>query len=435
HLLSSSSTSSHHHPPPLIIIHLLSSSPIHHRLIRHLLTVTKILGVATAVSGVAGSAHQPPTQDVVLVSAGLGNHCNESMFGYEVPLFQDRCVAMPPFNILRSRTIYADHAPDDPSNLGVVRCVLGGFTDRFCDPYNGFIIEELVGQDQQEPVEMVAAICKLEIPPGGTPLRSLMWTCSDTPPLDNVPRIYPTKPDVPDTDNDTTTIIVARSTSGSSEAFDFVNAGRLRDHVTLAPADSTDCNSAQHRDTDTKIHGHCHSFKKPFFSASATISRGQHPRINKGDDCSVLVFSDNKCKNNGVELIDLNDQAALGVCHNAYLYGDLPAHSWMWLCKREIINSHLGSGSGTLSSSEDSSSEDISTSINSMECSTTTQYGTTTRVFTDLITNTHVSTAVVTKTTTNIKTNTDVVTHHHTKVVPFSSTFKVCNVEVHHSEL
>ncbi|KAI5217126.1 hypothetical protein AUEXF2481DRAFT_3656 [Aureobasidium subglaciale EXF-2481] len=400
--------------------------------------VSTVLSIAAAVAGVAGSAKQQVRSDTVLISTAEGKSCSLAMFGEEEYLPERACLPMDPFGLLRSRTVSADDHVD--RSIGTNRCVLAVFTDQFCTS-DGLIIEELEPTDSKNDITGDFAFCQLQSQPDDDLFQSVMWSCGDDinpgwQLSENATSPWPTNPDDvddDDDDDDADHIISARSiSSGSSNSSISVEATRLHDHVTLSPADNTECNSAQSRDTDTKKHGHCHSFKKPFLSARATISRGRITHFNKGHDCVALVFSDYKCKDNGIELIDLNDEAALGVCHNAYLYGNLPAHSWMWLCKREVINSHLGSSSDSDASSD---SDDVSTSFNNMDCSTTTQYGSSTRVLTDFITNTHVSTAVVTKTTTTIKTSTDVVAHHHTRVVPFSSAIKVCNVEVFHSEL
>ncbi|KAI5276672.1 hypothetical protein E4T47_00387 [Aureobasidium subglaciale] len=396
--------------------------------------VSFILGIAAAVSGVAGLvdspgsaetalAPLPPLHDTIELGFGTGKSCFSKSFSNFVHSEHKECEIAP----IRFKSL---DVTLHPALFGQLKdrkrpCVLTVFTDKYCKS-EGTQVAKL-----SAPTNPHTCYGNFAVEDVG--FHSYKWVCPGILHEESMDTSSDTESGITSTgDSDTSSTLIARSASDSLNTSDSVEATRLRDHVTLFPADSTECNSAQTRDTDTEMHGHCHGFKKPFLSARATISRGRITHFNKGHDCVALVFSDYKCKDNGIELIDLNDEAALGVCHNVYLYGDLPAHSWTWFCKREVINSHLGSGSDSDASSD---SDDVSTSFNNMDCSTTTQYGTSTRVLTDFITNTHVSTAVVTKTTTTIKTSTDVVAHHHTKVVPFSSAIKVCNVEVFHSEL
>ncbi|THW07157.1 hypothetical protein D6D24_09705 [Aureobasidium pullulans] len=223
-----------------------------------------------------------------------------------------------------------------------------------------------------------------------------------------------------------------------------------REKVVAAPADNRDCNSAEHRDTDTKVQNHCHKFDKPFVSLSVTRKSGHNNAINGQQPCYALVFTDYKCKVNGLKVVDLNDVSQLGVCHNLDDL-DRPAgsegvagHSWMWVCGQKSIDKHLPKNKKTPKIKDTSAitvNKDISTiTVNKdistttvvsvattiMDCSLTTELGFSTTASSNVITKTSIETSVA----THHVAHTHVITHIQSLMIPFSSTYSVCDVEV-----
>jgi hypothetical protein len=229
-----------------------------------------------------------------------------------------------------------------------------------------------------------------------------------------------------------------------------VDAEHRKDHVTVAPADNLNCNSAQNRDTDTKLQGHCHSFKKPFSSLQATVHRAdEDSKIGGSEPCSVLVFSDKKCSRDGAEIVDLNNTPALGVCHNVTLHhgkdhAAIAGHSWKWLCGRQSIDdclkpvAHHSKHHSKAHTSVVKSATKIVTATTSLACTMTTESAHYLDVHTSVVTLkpvTHTSTSVFTKTMTQIRTKlitsvaTDVSTVLHSVTKPYTTTYMVCDAE------
>lgn len=214
-----------------------------------------------------------------------------------------------------------------------------------------------------------------------------------------------------------------------------------REKVVAAPADNRDCNSAEHRDTDTKVQNHCHKFDKPFVSLSVTRKSGHNNAINGQQPCYALVFTDYKCKVNGLKVVDLNDVSQLGVCHNLDDL-DRPAgsegvagHSWMWVCGQKSIDKHLPKNKKTPKIKDTSAitvNKDISTTTvvsvatTIMDCCLTTELGFSTTASSNVITKTSIETSVA----THHVAHTHVITHIQSLMIPFSSTYSVCDVEV-----
>ncbi|KAG9552211.1 hypothetical protein KCU61_g1773, partial [Aureobasidium melanogenum] len=368
--------------------------------------------------------------DKVFISFGDTETCNDSFFSDEIRLFYNRCYPVDNWpevkgisTSLRARMVapsYMDHQPLD-------ECVLATFSDYSCTE-DGKIIADLSESVFHSDPGCVSAN---ELDEN---FDSFKWICSSM------------------IDEDWKTLGQPDDKTISARS---VDAELSRDHVTVAPADGPNCNSAQHRDTDTKVQGHCHSFDKPFSSLSATIKRADHSKVGGSEPCSVLVFSDNKCKKDGAEIVDLNNTAALGVCHNVTLHhgNDLvtpiAGHSWKWVCGRqqisECINGAIDSGSDTDTDTDDETTTTVKkgktftvTATTSLACSLTTEAAHSVDVVTSVITHkpvTHTITSVFTKTQLRVRTKlitsvaTAVSTVHHTLTKPFSTTYKVCDAE------
>ncbi|KAK6008665.1 hypothetical protein QM012_000568 [Aureobasidium pullulans] len=413
----------------------------------------KLTGVFTAITGVVAISGNASTTssdlltiptiksgdplndyDQVWVSAGVGEHCNITAFDNEIYLLHGHCRDMNiAFTTLRSRVIEGKF-----SVFPKVRCVLATFGDASCTN-DGAIIQQFSNPDDEDfPIRHSLSETCLEVytedEAQRTPARSMKWACGEdindewVDPFDN---------------DDDDHLISARS----------VDAGHRHDHVTVAPADGPNCNSAQHRDTDTKVQGHCHSFKKPFFSLSASIKRADHSKVGGSEPCSVLVFSDNDCKKDGAEIVDLNNTGALGVCHNVTLHNGndfvtpIAGHSWKWVCGRqqidECIHGAVDSGSETDTDMETTTVKKgktlTVTATTSLACSLTTEAAHSVDVVTSVITHkpvTHTITSVFTKTQLRVRTKlitsvaTAISTVHYTLTKPFSTTYKVCDAQV-----
>ncbi|KAG9897073.1 hypothetical protein KCU94_g10388, partial [Aureobasidium melanogenum] len=384
------------------------------------------------------------SQDRLTISLGNTASCDTASFGAEERLFYNACYAYPQVISARAR-----HIRDKRIRKLGDTCVLAAFEGSECTE-DGTIIAEIEQVEDISDPEDNTALCVYDgnlVDDEGDNFGALKWVCG--PGIDkdwqNPLGIDITYRD-PDSDfdNDTQSIF-ARS----------VDAELSRDHVTVAPADGPNCNSAQHRDTDTKVQGHCHSFNKPFSSLSATIKRAGHSKVGGSEPCSVLVFSDDKCKKDGAEIVDLNNTAALGVCHNVTLHhgNDLvtpiAGHSWKWVCGRqkinECINGAIDSGSDTDTDTDDETTTTVKkgktftvTATTSLACSLTTEAAHSVDVVTSVITQkpvTHTITSVFTKTQLRVRTKlitsvaTAVSTVHHTLTKPFSTTYKVCDAE------
>ncbi|KAG9953560.1 hypothetical protein KCU85_g965, partial [Aureobasidium melanogenum] len=363
--------------------------------------------------------------DTVLISFGDTDTCDESIFDDETRLLYNRCYVVQSQGRGVPTSLRARMAtPPSFEHLPLDECVLATFSDFSCTE-DGTIITDLTeGIFHAEPTCVSAS--ELE------DVLSYKFVCSSM-----IDEDWKTLGQPDDKS------IFARS----------VDAELSRDHVTVAPADGPNCNSAQHRDTDTKVQGHCHSFDKPFSSLSATIKRAGHSKVGGSEPCSVLVFSDNKCKKDGAEIVDLNNTAALGVCHNVTLHhgNDLvtpiAGHSWKWVCGRQKIKDCL---SGPADSDTDTDTDDETTTTvkkgktltvtatTSLACSLTTEAAHSVDVVTSVITHkpvTHTLTSVFTKTQLRVRTKlitsvaTAVSTVHHTLTKPFSTTYKVCDAE------
>ncbi|KAH0373135.1 hypothetical protein KCU65_g610, partial [Aureobasidium melanogenum] len=385
-------------------------------------------------------------KDQLMISLGNTGSCETASFGAEERLFYNACYAYP--QIISTR---AKHIRDE--EVGMVMfdtCVLAAFEDTECTE-DGTIIAELDPVADKEDPEENTAFCVYDtkvIEDNDNEFEALKWVCG--PGIDqdwaNPLDIEITYRDPnSDSDNDTQSIF-ARS----------VAAEFSRDHVTVAPADGPNCNSAQHRDTDTKVQGYCHSFDKPFFSLSASVKRADDSAIGGSQPCSVLAFSDNDCKKDGAEIVDLNNTAALGVCHNVTLHhgNDLvtpiAGHSWKWVCGRQKIKDCLSPDapkhhSKTSKHTTEASTTTVKkgktltvTATTSLACSLTTEAAHSVDVVTSVITHkpvTHTLTSVFTKTQLRVRTKlitsvaTAVSTVHHTVTKPFSTTYKVCDAE------
>ncbi|KAG9678040.1 hypothetical protein KCU99_g2425, partial [Aureobasidium melanogenum] len=362
------------------------------------------------------------SSDKVFVSLGDTEHCVNATFDGESRLFYDTCY---PFDASEFKSLSTRVTFGTAAHLVDHRCVLAAFDDDACAE-DGAIITNLK--------ETRGSECTFEQGLETGPYQSLKFVCDDM--IDDGWEDL-TEPDT----------ISARS----------VDAELSSDHVTVAPADGPNCNSVMHRDTDTKLQGHCHSFKKPFLSLSASIKeRADKSAIGGSQPCSVLVFSDNKCKKDGAEIVDLNNTAALGVCHNITLHhgNDLvtpiAGHSWKWVCGRQQINECLNGAidSGTDTDTDTDTDTETSTvkkgktftvtATTSLACSLTTEAAHSVDVVTSVITHkpvTHTITSVFTKTQLRVRTKlitsvaTAVSTVHHTLTKPFSTTYKVCDAE------
>ncbi|KAG9740174.1 hypothetical protein KCU73_g9285, partial [Aureobasidium melanogenum] len=388
-------------------------------------------------------------QDQVMISLGDTASCGTATFGAETRLFYNACT--PHFLILsaRARHIRGLTVKDLDDT-----CVLAAFDDTDCTE-DGTIIAELEQVDDRLDPDDNTALCvydKQASEDHEDDFMALKWVCGpgiekewDNP--RNISIAYPDPNSDSDSDDDTQ-LIFARS----------VDAELSRDHVTVAPADGPNCNSAMHRDTDTKVEGHCHSFEKPFLSLSASIKkRADDSAIGGSQPCSVLVFSDSDCKKDGAEIVDLNNTAALGVCHNVTLHhgNDLvtpiAGHSWKWVCGRQNIrdcinpkaskhhsktSKHHNKGASTTTVKKGKTL--TITATTSLACSLTTEAAHSLDVVTSVITHkpvTHTITSVFTKTQLRVRTKlimsvaTGVSTVHHTVTKPFSTTYKVCDAE------
>ncbi|KAH0159023.1 hypothetical protein KCU67_g7293, partial [Aureobasidium melanogenum] len=276
-------------------------------------------------------------QDRLMISLGNTASCDTASFGAEERLFYNACYAYPQVISARARHIRNKRI----RKLGDT-CVLAAFEGSECTE-DGTIIAEIEQVENISDPEDNTALCVYDgnlVDDEGDNFGALKWVCG--PGIDK-DWLNPLDIDItyrdPDSDFDfdfdnDTQLISARS----------VDAELSRDHVTVAPADGPNCNSAMHRDTDTKVEGHCHSFEKPFLSPSASIKkRADDSAIGGSQPCSVLVFSDSDCQKDGAEIVDLNNTAALGVCHNVTLHhgNDLvtpiAGHSWKWVCGRQNI--------------------------------------------------------------------------------------------------
>ncbi|KAH0354086.1 hypothetical protein KCU81_g1032, partial [Aureobasidium melanogenum] len=382
------------------------------------------------------------SQDRLMISLGNTGNCDTASFGPEERLFYNACYAYPQIISTRAR-----HIPDVRISDMDDTCVLAAFEGNDCTE-GGTIIAELEQVEDPRDPDDNTAVCVYDgklIDDDGDNFGALKWVCGPGIEKDwENPRNISIQYRDPDSDSDDDTqSIFARS----------VDAELSRDHVTVAPADGPNCNSAQHRDTDTKVQGHCHSFDKPFSSLSATIKRAGHSKVGGSEPCSVLVFSDNKCKKDGAEIVDLNNTGALGVCHNVSLHHGndavtpIAGHSWKWVCGRQKIKDCL---SGPADSDTDTDTDDETTTTvkkgktltvtatTSLACSLTTEAAHSVDVVTSVITHkpvTHTLTSVFTKTQLRVRTKlitsvaTAVSTVRHTLTKPFSTTYKVCDAE------
>ncbi|KAH0302771.1 hypothetical protein KCU74_g18120, partial [Aureobasidium melanogenum] len=385
--------------------------------------------------------------DQVWVSAGFGEYCNHTAFTVERFMVPNECKSEEfSFTNIRSRII--------PGEFGLIdreRCVLVTFSDTSCSE-DGAIIQDLRGASEEEDPSHTCLDLYTMDGPNRIEGQSMMLACGEDIEEEEWvdPFISPENEDPEDpndNDNDDDQLISTRS----------VDAELSSDHVTVAPADGPNCNSAMHRDTDTKVQGHCHSFKKPFLSLSASIKkRADDSAIGGSQPCSVLVFSDDDCKKDGAAIVDLNNTAALGVCHNVTLHhgNDLvtpiAGHSWKWVCGRQNINDCLNPKASKHHSKTSKHHSKASTTTvkksktftvtatTSLACSLTTEAAHSLDVVTSVITNepvTHTITSVFTKTQLRVRTKlitsvaTDVSTVHHTVTKPFSTTYKVCDAE------
>ncbi|KAG9665874.1 hypothetical protein KCU95_g18194, partial [Aureobasidium melanogenum] len=363
--------------------------------------------------------------DTVFISFGDTDTCDESIFDDETRLLYNRCYVVQSQGRGVPTSLRARMAtPSSFETLPLDECVLATFSDFSCTE-DGTIITDLTeGIFHAEPTCVSAS--ELE------DVLSYKFVCSSM-----IDEDWKTLGQPDDKS------IFARS----------VDAELSRDHVTVAPADGPNCNSAQHRDTDTKVQGHCHSFDKPFFSLSATIKRAGHSKVGGSEPCSVLVFSDNKCKKDGAEIVDLNNTAALGVCHNVTLRHSndavtpIAGHSWKWVCGRQKIKDCLSGpvDSGTDTDTDDETTTTVKkgktftvTATTSLACSLTTEAAHSVDVVTSVVTHkpvTHTITSVFTKTQLRVRTKlitsvaTAVSTVRHTLTKPFSTTYKVCDAE------
>jgi hypothetical protein len=375
--------------------------------------------------------------DQVFVSFGSGEHCNITTFDREHYLTVGKCYSQDPsFTTLRTRIVTGFFSGWD-EDLGGDRCVLATFTDSNCTSA-GTIVQDLT--DPQSDDENEEEINKT-LPPGSCTevytkpgsqriaARSVMWTCGDA-----IEEHWVDPFSTGDQEDDLS--ISARS----------VDVEHSRDHVTVAPADNLNCNSAQNRDTDTKVHGRCHSFDKPFSSLQATVHRADgDSKLGGSDPCSVLAFSDKMCRRDGAEIVDLNNTPALGVCHNVTLHhgkdhAAIAGHSWKWLCGRQNIDDCLkpiAHHSKAHTSVVNSATKTV-TATTSLACTMTTEFAHYLDVLTSVFTHkpvTHTSTSVFTKTKTQVRTKlitsvaTDVSTVLHSVTKPYTTTYMVCDVE------
>ncbi|KAG9531685.1 hypothetical protein KCU93_g1760, partial [Aureobasidium melanogenum] len=387
-------------------------------------------------------------QDELMISLGNTGSCDTASFGAEERLFYNACYAYP--QIISTR---AKHIRDEDSSFYMHdTCVLAAFGDTDCTE-GGTIIAELDRVADPHDPEENTPVCVYDtkaIEDNDDEFEALKWVCGP-----GIDEDWENPLDIeiayrdPDSDSDDDTqLISARS----------VDTELSSDHVTVAPADGPNCNSAMHRDTDTKVQGHCHSFKKPFLSLSASIKeRADDSAIGGSQPCSVLVFSDSDCKKDGAEIVDLNNTAALGVCHNVTLHhgNDLvtpiAGHSWKWVCGRQKIrdcinpkaskhhsktSKHHNKGASTTTVKKGKTL--TVTATTSLACSLTTEAAHSVDVVTSVFTHkpvTHTITSVFTKTQLRVRTKlitsvaTAVSTVHHTLTKPFSTTYKVCDAE------
>jgi hypothetical protein len=452
----------HHHPSstthqPLIIHHPSStihrhhrrpSSTIHLHRVSHSLTITQLFGISAAITGAvaitgnsssvsstATSIASPldprpiPPMDEIFISLGTGEHCSTNRFNAEFWMRKDTCnFHYRNFTTLRPRVVEGRNRL-----LKKQRCVMTTFSDVNCQA-NGAIIADFSLDDTPFAEHCLEVYTMDEDLQHRIPARAVLWTCGDSinktwadPFTDYAENMSESDDDLP---------ISARS----------VDVEHSKDHVTVVPADNLNCNSAQDRDTDTKVQGHCHSFDKPFFSLSATIKRADHDsKIGGSEPCSVLVFSDKKCKRDGASIVDLNSTPSLGVCHNVTLHhgkdtAAIAGHSWKWVCGRQNIDNclkpmvHHSKAHNTAVSS----AAKTVTATTSLACTMTTEFAHYLDVLTSVVTLkpvTHTSTSVFTKTKTLIRTKiitsvaTDVSTVHHSVTKPYTTTYMVCDAQ------
>jgi hypothetical protein len=451
------------HHPSSIIHHPSSIHPsiINLHRVTHSLTITQLFGVSAIITGAVAitgnsssitgnssiipltithtvdpvtithiSTHTP-IQDQLHVSFGVGEHCDSTSFMREFQMPMGECHVQDQ----RFTTIRARRVAGEGSIFKKKRCVLATFSDTGCAK-DGAIIEELSIDDFFE--EVYSPTCRevyTEHYRGvKVPAIAAKWACGHD--------IDPTwvDPGLSDFEAEET-MISARS----------IDAEHDKDHVKVSPADNLNCNSAQHRDTDTKLQGHCHPFDKPFFSLRADIKRADKKSVIGGSEpCSVLVFSDKKCRRDGASIVDLNNTPSLGVCHNVTLHhgnndAAIAGHSWKWVCGRQNIENclkpvhhpkaHHSEAHNTVVGS--TTKTVTATATTSLACSMTTEFAHYLDVLTSIITLkpvTHTSTSVFTKTKTQIRTKlitsvaTDVSTVHHSVTKPYTTTYMVCDV-------
>jgi hypothetical protein len=484
------STVRSHHPSTHPSIH---PSIIHLHRVTHSLTITQLFGVsaiitgaiaitgkassisgkafpisgkASPISGMASSISHALTStaspltvvtelpdipvtlmDQVHVSFGYGEDCNMTTFDREHYIHENMCYGQDqPFTTISTRVVTGMMSNIRGDDLSDDRCVLVTFADNNCTS-GGTILQDLTrldssdteSDDEEDPFKNVTlppkSCVEVYTKPGvqRIPARSVKWICGD-----DIDKHWV---DPFDSDDEDDLPVSARS----------VDTTRDKDHVTVTPADNLNCNSAQHRDTDTKVQGHCHPFDKPFFSLRADVKRSEdHSVIGGSEPCSVLVFSDKKCRRDGASIVDLNNTPALGVCHNVTLHhgnndAAIAGHSWKWVCGRQNIENclkpvhhpkaHHSKAHNTVVGSVTKTV--TATATTSLACSMTTEFAHYLDVLTSIITLkpvTHTSTSVFTKTKTQIRTKiitsvaTDVSTVHHSVTKPYTTTYMVCDV-------
>ncbi|KAH0289045.1 hypothetical protein M436DRAFT_65874 [Aureobasidium namibiae CBS 147.97] len=389
--------------------------------------------------------------DAVHISLGTGEHCNMTTFDREHYMHIDMCYGQDqPFTTIRSRFV-----PGDLSATNIGRCVLVTFSDTNCTT-DGAIISQYsykLGPDEEEKFEPFSDPSRLLEQPDCSELwtqrnghriqgHSAKWVCEYQ--IDETwADLFPAQPLSDDDDDDDDDLpISARS----------IDPEHSKDHVVVSPADGFNCNSAQHRDTDTKLQGHCHPFDKPFFSLRASVKRADENSVFGGSQpCEVLAFSDNKCRRDGASIVNLLNTTSLGVCHNVTLHhgkdvAAIAGHSWKWICGRQNIDDCLkpvhhskARPSAATSTAISGGATKTVTATTSLACSITTDFAHYFDVVTSLITLkpvTHVSTSVFTKTkvVTRVSTQlitsvaTDVSTVLHSVTKPYKTTYMVCDV-------
>lgn len=389
--------------------------------------------------------HLPPglpitALDQVHISFGVGEHCSVTTFDSEHYLTWNQCYSQDSIKNLRTRAVMGRGSIMDEENE--VRCVLAIFSDLNCSS-DGTIVQNLKfpkpdypydHHDTDQEINHQVPCIEANITHGleRVPARSVKWTCADF--------VRANWTDLTDPDDRDDLVISARS----------VDAENDKDHVTVTPADNLNCNSAQHRDTDTKLQGHCHPFDKPFFSLRADVKRSEdHSVIGGSEPCSVLVFSDKKCRRDGASIVDLNNTPTLGVCHNVTLHhgkndAAIAGHSWKWVCGRQNIEDclkpvhHSKAHHSEAPSTVIGSATTTVTATTSLACSMTTEFAHYLDVLTSVVTLkpvTHTSTSVFTKTKTHVRTKlitsvaTEVSTVHHSVTKPYTTTYMVCDVK------